>query len=299
MNIEHLRDFLCVCETMNMTAAAARRHTTQSNLSKRLRSLETSIGQDLIDRTSRPMTLTSAGESFAKRARRALDQLEGLRIDALPWWVSEGALRIAMPHGASVDVFPHFKLRVQEKLNGTYLIPLIANEDTAAQMISRSQCDLALVHHHETVAHADGLAVFKGAKIASDRLVLVRPGQGQARSDERCFIPHRGTYLGRVWQAAGSATRKPEIELGMAVDIRASCLSGAGAGVLPFSLIEADVALGRLLIEDDVLPIDYDLVLYCAPEASPKARELWQAIEQDPNRALAPSSRRTGDISPV
>lgn len=39
MNIEHLRDFLCVAETLNLTLAAEQRNTTQPNLSKRLRAL--------------------------------------------------------------------------------------------------------------------------------------------------------------------------------------------------------------------------------------------------------------------
>ncbi|RNF35859.1 helix-turn-helix domain-containing protein [Paracoccus methylarcula] len=52
MNIEQLRDFLCVAETLNMTLAADRRNTTQSNLSKRLRGLEEYLGRLLINRRS-------------------------------------------------------------------------------------------------------------------------------------------------------------------------------------------------------------------------------------------------------
>lgn len=54
MNIDHLRDFLSVVETLGLTVAAQQRNTTQSNLSKRLRSLEDYLGRTLIDRRIRP-----------------------------------------------------------------------------------------------------------------------------------------------------------------------------------------------------------------------------------------------------
>lgn len=65
MNIELLHDFLCVSDTMNLTISAEERHTTQSNLSKRIRQLETWLGRDLIDRRSRPLTLTKAGTTLS------------------------------------------------------------------------------------------------------------------------------------------------------------------------------------------------------------------------------------------
>ena len=45
-------------------------------------------------------------------------------------------------------------------------------------------------------------------------------------------------------------------------------------------LIEADVAASCLVIDQEIPPIDYDLMLYCAPEASPKAQRLWQEIDR-------------------
>ncbi|RJE82033.1 helix-turn-helix domain-containing protein [Paracoccus onubensis] len=55
MNIEQLRDFLCVAETLNLTMAADQRNTTQSNLSKPLSGLEEYLGRTLVDRRSRPL----------------------------------------------------------------------------------------------------------------------------------------------------------------------------------------------------------------------------------------------------
>ena len=64
-------------------------------------------------------------------------------------------------------------------------------------------------------------------------------------------------------------------------------------------LIEADVAASCLVIDQEIPPIDYDLMLYCAPEASPKAQRLWQEIDRDPTLAVEHPSCRTGDVSPV
>lgn len=56
MNIDYLRDFLCVADTLNLTLAAEQQNTTQSNLSKRLRSLEEYLGRILINRRTRPLS---------------------------------------------------------------------------------------------------------------------------------------------------------------------------------------------------------------------------------------------------
>lgn len=112
MNFELLHDFLGVSDTMNLTLSAEERNTTQSNLSKRIRQLETWLGRDLIDRHSRPLTLTQAGHDFIPIARNVIAQLDEYRDAHVPWSVAEGAVSIAMPHSATISVFPNFKQRI-------------------------------------------------------------------------------------------------------------------------------------------------------------------------------------------
>ena len=59
-----------------MRAAAARLSITQPALSLRLKDLETTLGDKLLDRTSYRATLTTLGQEVAQQAARMLDTKE-------------------------------------------------------------------------------------------------------------------------------------------------------------------------------------------------------------------------------
>ncbi|MBT0779173.1 LysR family transcriptional regulator [Paracoccus sp. pheM1] len=301
MNIEQLRDFLCVAETLNLTLAADRRNTTQSNLSKRLRSLETYLGRILIDRRSRPVSLTPAGEDFVPKARQVLFEIDAFRGGSAPWSPSEGGISIVMPHSATVAVFPRFRERLSHGMSGIHFAPRIANHDTAARLLVRSDTDLAIVTRHPQVPIDEDFTVFQPADIATDRLVVVEPPEaGDAVLP--LHVPHPLTYIGRMWEASRiPLPATDEVPHGMAAYIRAHCLAGRARGVLPESLVEADIAAGRLAVRHTNASMDYVISLFCAPRASRRARQVWalcaDAMSNSPHMVwflLAMLCRRQG-----
>lgn len=284
MNIEQLRDFLCVAETLNLTLAADRRNTTQSNLSKRLRGLEEYVGRTLIDRRGRPLALTKAGEDFVLKARQILSEIDVFRGQSAPWSPSEGGISIVMPHSATVVVFPQFKEWLSHKLPGIHFAPRIANHDMAARMLARSEIDLAIVTRHPRVAIDGDFAVFRHADIAADRLVIVElPGTA-----EHALLPlhisHPLTYIGQIWQTCCcDLPISEQVSHGMATDIKAHCLAGRGRGIVPETLVEADIAAGRLVVRQEQAGLDYAISLFCAARASRRAKQVWAlASEGDP-----------------
>jgi DNA-binding transcriptional LysR family regulator len=78
MNIElrHLRYFVAVAEDASFTAAARRVHVAQQVLSSQIRQLEDALGVQLLERTSRGVTLTAAGATFLDGARATLAALD-------------------------------------------------------------------------------------------------------------------------------------------------------------------------------------------------------------------------------
>ncbi len=291
MNIDQLRDFLCVAETLNLTLAADRRNTTQSNLSKRLRSLEEYVGRVLIDRRSRPLYLTKAGEDFVPKARQILSEIDTFRGQTAPWSPSEGGVTIVMPHSATVAVFPQFKERLSRKLPGIHFAPRIANHDTAARLLARSETDLAIVTRHPMVAIDDDFAVFRPANIGVDRLLVVESPGTSEHAPLPLHISHPLTYIGQIWQTCRyDLPVSEEISHGMAADIRAHCLAGQGRGVLPETLVEADIAAGRLVARPKQAGLDYVISLFCAPRAARRARQIWEL-------ALSISERSLNEIS--
>lgn len=83
MDIEHLREFVEFCMTMNFTAAAQELHLSQSSLTRHMQSLEQEIGTPLVLRGSMgmPNVLTPAGIRFREFAAKVVGQYEGVLAD--------------------------------------------------------------------------------------------------------------------------------------------------------------------------------------------------------------------------
>lgn len=91
-----LRTFVAVTDAASFTLAADRLHSTQSTVSQHLARLEASVGQELIDRTARPIALTPAGERLIGYARRLLAlQAEAQSLLADP--AGTTTIRIGVP----------------------------------------------------------------------------------------------------------------------------------------------------------------------------------------------------------
>jgi DNA-binding transcriptional LysR family regulator len=71
-----LRSFVAVAEELNFTRAAERLHLAQQALSAQIQQLETRVGERLLDRTTRSVTLTQAGERLLPHARTVLAALD-------------------------------------------------------------------------------------------------------------------------------------------------------------------------------------------------------------------------------
>lgn len=277
MNIEILHDFLSIAETVSLTQSAEARHTTQSNLSKRIRQLELWLGRDLIDRRSRPLALTQAGKDFTSTARGILSELDVFRGNHAPWSLAEGAASIAMPHSATISIFPSLKQTLIKNIPNANFAPRLANHDMVATMLARSECDLALATFHPEVPQAEEFTVFRSVEIAREQLVIVSPPGTDDDTKLALHVSHHLTYIGQIWEKCRvpvATTR--EVEHGMAADIRAYCLSGEGRGVLPQTLVEADIASGRLQVAPVRKDLSYSFSLYCAPKASVQAKRIWR-----------------------
>jgi len=75
MEIRHLQHFIALAEEGQFTAAARKMHIVQSGLSVTIKELEQELGSQLVNRTTRRVSLTSSGELFLEHARSSLAML--------------------------------------------------------------------------------------------------------------------------------------------------------------------------------------------------------------------------------
>ncbi len=75
-SLTKLRSFAAVAATGSFRKASTQLHLSQPALSAHIRDLEEALGAPLFHRTTRTVRLTSDGERFLVRTRRALDEIE-------------------------------------------------------------------------------------------------------------------------------------------------------------------------------------------------------------------------------
>ncbi len=76
MELRHLRYFIAVAETENVTRAAALLHVAQPALSRQIRDLERELSVDLFDHAVRSIRLNDAGRHFLEEARETVARFE-------------------------------------------------------------------------------------------------------------------------------------------------------------------------------------------------------------------------------
>lgn len=97
MNTRDVKAFIAVVDTGSIVQAAAQLHLTQPGVTRRVQSLESLLGVELLDRQSKPLRPTAAGREIYQKGRQLLhaeaDLLALARADAEP----TGELRLGMP----------------------------------------------------------------------------------------------------------------------------------------------------------------------------------------------------------
>lgn len=76
MNLNQLRYFVSVAENGSFTKAAQSHYISQTAITQQIHALEENIGTKLLDRNSRPVSLTPAGRVLLKEAREILGRMD-------------------------------------------------------------------------------------------------------------------------------------------------------------------------------------------------------------------------------
>ena len=109
VELRHLRYFVAVAEELHFTRAARRVHIAQQPLSAAIARLEQQLGVTLLERTTRRVELTEAGEALLEPARAALRAVDDALAAAQAAGRGEtGALSVGLSSGAWYGLEPLF-----------------------------------------------------------------------------------------------------------------------------------------------------------------------------------------------
>ncbi len=107
VTVRQLRAYVAVLETASFSEAAKAMHLSQAALSGLIKELESRVGVRLLDRTTRKVSASSVGETFAPMARRVLSNLdEALESLTNLKELRRGLVRVAAPETLSCTLLP-------------------------------------------------------------------------------------------------------------------------------------------------------------------------------------------------
>ena len=282
MELRQLRYLVAVAEEQHFTRAAAREHVAQPALSQQIQRLEAELGLTLVQRTTRRVAMTEAGEMLVARARRAIAEIEAAQAELQSLAgiqagrLSVGALHTMGPIDLSLLLatfhrsYPAVELSVREQ----------SSEELAA-MLHDEEVELAFLSVTDRM-ESRGLTL---DRLVSEELVAVLPpdhplaGQGRVHFGDLAhdsFISfRRGARLRELLVSAGAAAGfEPRIALesNESRRIRSLVSRGLGVAILPHSDAEtAGAAVAVSALESPALRRDVLLASRAQRHLSPAA----------------------------
>lgn len=286
MNIETkwLQDFLILSETRNFSTAAQLRFVTQPAFSRRIQSLEKSLGCQLIDRRTSPLTLTNEGEAFKPTAQSVLHLLnssaEKLRANS---YAQE--LRIAATHTLALGVFPKILKTLKRQLPNVSAQLQIADADDCTKLLKSNNCDYLLAFHdNELLGKEYERFELLNIKLLPVALTTALP---QWVNNERMpYLAYQSSiFLGRTVDNALTKEVTAKLDKvassSMADSLKTMVLQGLGFAWLPDYSIEHELRDGKLTVLETFSDIsELSICLYRLPTNDHTKSVYWQGITQ-------------------
>ncbi len=286
-SLDEIRTFVCLVDMKSLSGAARSLHVSVNAVWSRLERIEARAGTRLVERTTRSLRVTDAGERVARRARRILDELESASQDVAPSDQLRGTVRVAV----SPDV-----------ASGAFLTDLgqllSSNPELRVELIGRSR----LI---EPVAAGVDIIVWPGpvpsqastirkigtlewALAASPSYVAAHglPQRAEDLVHHNCLLAIRGRKE-ETWSlidADGAARDVPvtsRFESDATEILENAIYAGLGIGIRPLREVRASVDAGRLVHVLPMLrlaPMELSLVAPVGRLRSPHVRAVADVL---------------------
>ncbi|GGW22880.1 LysR family transcriptional regulator [Streptomyces xantholiticus] len=146
MQLQQLRYFTAVAETLHFTRAAERVHVSQPSLSQQIRALEQELGADLFRRARGNIALTDAGHALLPLARRILADTETARHEVQEVaQLRRGRVRLGATPSLCTGLLPQVLRTFHDLHPGIEIRIEESGSHDLVRELARGALDLALV----------------------------------------------------------------------------------------------------------------------------------------------------------
>lgn len=255
-----LRAFAAVVRHGSFTRAAGHLGLSPSALSQTIRALEDRLGQRLLNRTTRSVAPSPAGQALAERLLPVLDDLDGV-VDMAFAAAGEvsgplrlNVVRVAIPQLAQLlpdFLARHPRVTVQVEASDALVDIVAQGYDAGIRLAERLEGDMIAVPFGGPLR----MAVVAAPSYLEGRAALRHPRDLEAQECLVNLAPSTGTPYRWELDKDGVELRIPVTGRLIGSDLRlrlAACLAGVGIGYFFETEVADHVAAGRLvrLLED-------------------------------------------------
>lgn len=288
-NVRHLRAFIAIAESGSFVGAAEQVHLGQPALSQAIANLEQLVGVRLIERTSRSLQLTPAGNEFLIDARRAIEVMDKMMRTGLDWGQARrGRIELLCLPSMAHRVLPALVQAFQQSHPGVVMNLHDHRDAVLRQMLEREEGDLAIMTQSGDAAVGTMLPFLRdrmrvvmpsnhplarqagltASQLASEPQVLLRRGA--------VFRSFADTVLGREVLAT------PPIEVDQLSTLLGMVEGGLGVALLP-ALSCPSAALSSVVSRPLLRPDVHRIIGF----ALPPGKEPMPSVQQFVRTALA------------
>ncbi|WP_028773218.1 LysR family transcriptional regulator [Shewanella waksmanii] len=250
--LDAMVDFSRVVALGSFSAVAAERQVSQSSVSKKVAALEQHLGVQLLNRTSRQLSLTAAGEMYLKQCQQILTKLADIEAELQQGNVTpKGRLKVSIP------------VSLAESLLVEMLAQFAASYPDIELAISLSDHYVDLISEDfDVVIRAGELddSNLKARKLFNNQAVYVGsakyfaqhgiPKHPQELSSHRCIgyslSPRLSSWPFTQSNTTTQVSIRPAIKCDNANMIMQLAMAGQGVAMLPYWMVEHAIAQGAL-----------------------------------------------------
>jgi DNA-binding transcriptional LysR family regulator len=295
MDLNWLRDFVCLGRTLSFTRAAEERNITQSAFSRRVKSLENWMGVALIDRATFPVQLSPAGKQFLPIAKATIAELIDARQAIREQDQGDISFqRFAVLHTISVNYLTSRLEELEAEIKDLKARVISDSLSTCCQLLADGGCDFLLCYRHPDVPLVLDESQFARIDLGTEKMVPValktaidRHGwqlPGTANAPALYLAYERSSFLGAV---VDQTLGKQQVHLnvqyvdGLVEAIKRRVLNGVGIGWLPYSAIRTELKNGMIeQVGPASLEAQMTLSVFSSPERlNDKGREVWERFD--------------------